>query len=261
VRTRIGTALRKLIRHSPALTNFGVRVLGRVQRLRDRGLTPYTRWKRRASDETRYWAEALQADDARTAFADRLDPAAEIDDPVLIRALEEIAASDVSILDVGSGPLTSVGKVYPGKKISIVATDPLADDYASVLRDCRLDPPLLPIACGGEEIVERFGEEAFDIAFALNSLDHSADPRSVLDNMLAAIKPGGRVALRHMRNEGERNGYFGIHFWNIDCEDGRFLIWNRTERHDVTAELADRFEVESWTSGEDWINCLLRPRS
>jgi SAM-dependent methyltransferase len=173
----------------------------------------------------------------------------------------EIATENVTILDVGSGPLTSVGKTWPGKRISVVAIDPLADDFLRILRDSGLDPPVLPIACAGEEIVEKFGTQAFDVAFAENALDHSADPLLVLENMLKTINPSGRVALTHYRNEGERNGYLGMHFWNLDCRDGHFLVWNRTVSHDVTARLEDRFETECWTSEDDRnVYCLVRPR-
>jgi SAM-dependent methyltransferase len=251
--------LRNLVRRSPALTNLAVRALGRAQALRDRGLPSSERWSRRAGNETRYWADALRAPDAATRFGDRLDPSTEITLPPLRRAVEEIAAPEVTILDVGAGPLTAVGGSYPGKRIEVVAIDPLADDYARILRERGIDPPVVPIPCSGERIVETFGTGAFDVAFSLNALDHCADPLLVLDNMLAAVDSAGRVALTHMRNEGERNGYFGIHFWNIDCRDQRFLIWNRTVRHDVTDRLSDRFETECWRSADDRVHCLIRP--
>jgi SAM-dependent methyltransferase len=256
-----GQAVRKLVRRSPKVTNLAVRALGRLQALRDRGLSSAARWRRRAPDETRYWVDALQSPDAAGRFADRLDPNGEIKGLALSRAVEEITSEEIRILDVGSGPLTAVGQTYPGKRISIVPIDPLAEDYVKILNESRLDPPVLPVACSGEQIVEKFGAAAFDVAFALNALDHSVDPLLVLDNMLTSITPTGRVALTHLRNEGERNGYFGIHFWNIDCRDGRFLIWNRDVSNDVTAQIADRFETDCWTSEGDRIHCLIRPRS
>ena len=256
-----GLAIRNLVRRSPRFTHLGVRALGRLQALRDRGLSPAARWTRRAPDETRYWAGVLHSPEARTCFLDRLDPQREITGPALRRAVDETMAHEIRILDVGAGPLTAVGTSYPGKRISVVPIDPLADAYVSILRDAGLDPPVLPVPCSGDEIVKKFGAATFDVAFALNALDHSADPLRVLDNMLTAITPGGRVALSHMHNEGERNGYFGIHFWNIDSRDGRFVIWNRRVTHDVTARLADRFETECWAVGDDWVHCLIRPLS
>jgi SAM-dependent methyltransferase len=251
--------LRDAVRRSPALTRFLVRVAGRAQALRDRGLTRSGRWRRRAGDETRYWEDALTADDAREAFSERLDPEAPLEDDSLIRAVDEVDAEVVEILDVGSGPLTSVGKTHRDRRLKIVAVDPLADDYARILREAGIDAPVVPVACGGEEIAEHLGEDSFDVAYALNALDHCADPMLVLDNMRRVVRPGGRIALTHMRNEGERNGYFGIHFWNLDCQDGRFVVWNRDERHDVAAELGD-VEIDCWL-GAGWVSCLIRPQA
>lgn len=249
--------LRDQVRRSPRLTGFLVRALGRAQALRDRRLTRAGSWQRRSGDETRYWAEALRPPNIEEQYGSRLDPEAPIEDEYLARAVEEIGTTEVAILDVGSGPLTSVGRVAPGRELRVVAVDPLADEYVKLLREGGVDVPVLPIACAGEELVERFGEASFDVAYALNSLDHSADPMVVLDNMRRVLRPGGRIALTHMRKEGERNGYFGIHFWNLDYEDGRFVIWNREERHDVATELG-AVEIECHAT-EDWVFCLIRP--
>ena len=256
-----GAALRDLVRRNETLTNSIVRLAGRVQSLRDRRLSLRDRWSRRTSDESRYWVDALSAADARERFADRLDPDTDVTGKVLRRAIGEIDSEQVSILDVGSGPLTSVGKKYPGKQLTLVAIDALADEYVGILQASGIGAPVLPEKCSGEEILDRYEPQSFDVAFIDNALDHTADPLLVLDNMLGVIKPAGRVGLCHGRNEGERNGYFGIHLWNIDCRDGRLIIWNREVQHDVAARLHERFRVESWPSGDDTVNCLIRPRT
>jgi SAM-dependent methyltransferase len=232
-----------------------------MQSIRDRNLAIPERWRRRRADEISYWADTLRSPEVGRLFPDRLDPKSEIRVPGLVRALAEIPETDVSILDVGSGPLTSVGKTFPGKKITVVATDPLAAEYVAILRECRICAPVLPVACAGEELLKQFRPETFDIALASNSLDHSADPLAVLENMLALIKPAGRVALMHFRNVGERHGYAGLHFWNIDYDGNRLIFWNRAVRHDLTAHLSDRFEIECWTTDDgDRLHCLIRPR-
>jgi 2-polyprenyl-3-methyl-5-hydroxy-6-metoxy-1,4-benzoquinol methylase len=237
-----------------------VRLAGRWQRLRDGGLNTKERWSKRTGHESSYWSDALKAPGAREQYADRLDPHAEVRTPVLRQAIDEIKAAEVTILDVGAGPLTSVGKTYPGKKLKIVPTDALADDYDRSLREADIEPPVRTIACRGEEVAERFGEGSFDVSFMANALEHTADPLLVLDNLVKVLKPDGRVALNHMRNEGERNGYFGIHLWNIDERDGRFVVWNQSETHDVNEWLGERCEVTCWTDEKERINCLLHRR-
>lgn len=257
---RATAGLRDLIRKSPRLTNLAVRTLGRLQDLRDRRLGSAERWQVRSASETKYWADALRDPGARERFADRLDPEGELTDPPLERAVDEVEGEEISVLDVGSGPLSSVGKRRRGRRIEVTPIDPLADDYARVLRECDYDAPVLPVACDGEQIVARFGTGRFDVAYSLNALDHSTDPTVVVGQMLESLKPAGRVAMTHMHNEGERNGYFGIHFWNFECRGTRLFIWNRDVEHDMTAELAATHEVEAWSSDDgERVHCVIRP--
>ncbi len=254
---------RRFLRRSKTLSNLGVRLEGRYEALRDRKLTDQQRWQKRTVDELRYWSEALQSE----LYADRLNPLGEVEATCLRRALAETAATNVSILDVGSGPLTVVGHVYPGKKLSIFPTDALGSEYVKILRSCGIDAPVEPIACSGEQLPAKFSEGTFDIAFSQNALDHSKDPLSILSNMIALIKPTGRVALKHFRNEGEQNSYGGMHFWNIDFDNGAFVFWNRETRHDISALLATQgYETECWfetdpqnDEHEENVHCLIRP--
>src|SRR5438876_479261 len=72
----------------------------------------------------------------------------------------------------------------------------------------------------------RFGSGSFDIAYATNSLDHSADPFTIISNMVAVVRAGGVVLLRHKRNEGESARYGGLHQWNFDVINDDLLVWN-----------------------------------
>lgn len=242
----------------PAVNRSAVRAVGKAQLILDRRLSTRGRWAKRAPDEIHFWVDAFATRDAEASFANRLDTSAMVRGSALRRALEEIEADDVTILDVGSGPLTSVVGTYPGKNLDVVATDAFADDYLRVLRQRGIQPPTPPIACAGEELLARFGEQAFDVVHIANALDHTADPLVVLDNMLAVAKPTGRIVLTHLPDEGERNQYMGIHLWNLRCEEGRLVLWNRDARHDLTERLAGRFEIDCWST-PDRVNCLIRP--
>lgn len=251
--------LRQLVRQSKALSNLANQAIGHYETLRDRNLTREARWERRSSNELGFWADSLRAG----RFADLLDPHLEVQATCLRRAVGDIPVDTVSILDVGSGPLTAVGHTFPGKTLSVVATDALADEYNEILRACEVDPPVVPIACAGEELRTRFAERSFDVAYCQNALDHTVDPLTILSHMLALVKPNGRVALNHFRNEGERNSYVGLHFWNIDHQDGALVFWNRQGRHDVSALLAPQgWGTESWAETDEWgehIHSLISP--
>ena len=64
----------------------------------------------------------------------------------------------------------------------------------------------------------------------VNSLDHSADPFTIISNMVGLVRPGGIVLLRHKRNEGESARYGGLHQWNFDVVDDSLIVWNNASK-------------------------------
>mmetsp|Transcript_72686 Transcript_72686/g.236041 ORF Transcript_72686/g.236041 Transcript_72686/m.236041 type:complete len:103 (+) Transcript_72686:192-500(+) len=43
--------------------------------------------------------------------------------------------------------------------------------------------------------------------------------------MLKVVRLGGPVILRHIVNAGAQHAYAGLRQWNMDIQDGRFIIW------------------------------------
>jgi SAM-dependent methyltransferase len=217
-------------------------------------------WRARLGTEVDFWRAWLTGAPGTEQWASdraaRLNPDTEVADPLLRTALAETAAEEITILDVGAGPLTKVGYRYPGKRLSIVAVDPLADEYEQLIREARLDPPVRTIRVAGEELVERFGPRRFDIAYATNALDHSADPLTIISNMVTVVRGGGVVLLRHKRNEGESARYGGLHQWNFDVVGDRLRLWNSATDVDVGEALAGRAKTRAWLSGNEALASL-----
>jgi SAM-dependent methyltransferase len=209
-------------------------------------------WRTRTSSEVDFWAGWLVGAPGTEQWASdresRLDPETEIRDPLVRAELERSPAEEVSILDVGAGPVTWLGYRYPGKTLTIVPVDPLADEYDRLLREAKLDPPIRTVRVAGEALVEHFGSRKFDIAYATNSLDHSADPFTIISNMVAVVRTGGVVLLRHKRNEGDSARYGGLHQWNFDVVDDALIVWNEVAQVNVAAELEGRAETKAWIS-------------
>jgi SAM-dependent methyltransferase len=218
-------------------------------------------WRTRLRSEVDFWADWLTGASGTEQWASdresRLDPTAEIRDPVVREELEGSTAAEISILDVGAGPLTSLGYRYPGKALTIVPVDPLADEYGRLLNEAKLDPPVRTIQVAGEDILEHFGPRRFDIAYADNSLDHSADPLTIISNMVGVVRPGGVVILRHKRNEGESARYGGLHQWNFDALGESLVLWNNAVRVDVGALLEGRARTTAWISGNEVVARLV----
>jgi SAM-dependent methyltransferase len=218
-------------------------------------------WRTRKSSEVHFWAAWLVGAPGTEQWASdresRLDPNTQIRDPLVRAELERNPAEDISILDVGAGPVTNLGFRYPGKTLTIVAVDPLADEYERLLRDAHLDPPIRTIRVAGEELLEHFGSRRFDIAYAINSLDHSADPFTIISNMAAVVRTGGIVLLRHKRNEGESALYGGLHQWNFDVVDDSLLVWNNAVEVNLGSALEGRALTTAWIEQDEVIARLV----
>jgi SAM-dependent methyltransferase len=209
-------------------------------------------WRTRTSSEVDFWAGWLVGAPGTEQWASdresRLDPDTEIRDPLVRAELDRNPAEEVSILDVGAGPVTWLGYRYPGKKLTIVPVDPLADEYDRLLRDAKLDPPIRTVRVAGEALAEHFGSRRFDIAYATNALDHSADPITIISNMVAVVRTGGIVLLRHKRNEGDSARYGGLHQWNFDVVDDGLVVWNEVVQVNVGSALEGRATTTAWIS-------------
>jgi hypothetical protein len=205
-------------------------------------------WRRRRSSEADFWRDWVQTGGSwwPEERAERLAPDSRLAGRIA-RLVDRVPQTEVSILDVGAGPLTSLGKHHPTKRLSITPVDPLAPKYDRMLDEAGIVPPARTIDCAGEEVADRFGPDAFSIAYARNALDHSADPLRVIRAMIEVARDF--VLLEHERNEAEHQRYHGLHIWNFDLEDERFVIWNLRERHDVAERVGLSPEVELTSDG------------
>lgn len=206
--------------------------------------------------EVRFWRRFLETRGYEWPedYDVRLDPAAELVEPLIVERLASLPET-VSILDVGAGPMTALGKRVPGRRIDITAVDPLGDAYRRLLEERGLRAPVPTLACAGEDIRERFGDDRFDVVYARNALDHSRDPLGIIKNMLAVARPGGLVALRHVRREGEQRGYTLLHAWNFDVDGGVPVLFDRRRRISLPDALPGA-QVEAYAE-RHWVCMVL----
>jgi len=171
----------------------------------------------------------------------------------IARHLEPFAppGTTISILDVGAGPLTCVGKKWPERIVHIVAVDPLAEQYNQLLKQLNIAPLVRVQFAEVERLSEHFPLNHFDLVNCQNALDHVYDPFVGIQQMLAVVKPQHAVVLLHRVNEGEREGYYGLHQWNFSREGDEFTIWNKDLHLSVNEALTPIADVhfhEAWES-------------
>lgn len=194
-------------------------------------------WKQAIPSEWVFWNHWMRTRGGQWPedFQRRFDLEAQVD-PWIAAALQLLGQEGpVSILDVGSGPVPSTGYKLAGTTLRITAIDPLASLYRDLMALHGLAPPVSPIFAPAEDLSVFFNENSFDLVHCRNALDHSFDPLRGITEMLSVVRVGGLVLLRHHRNEAEHGKYEGFHQHNIDCCDGRFIIWNK----DLTADIGD----------------------
>lgn len=175
-------------------------------------------------------------------FRARLDPNCPFDS-LVEAAIRHSGSSEIEILDVGSGPLTSLGYVSRKFGIRITAVDPLADAYAVLLQEAGLKPVVQTQQCFAENLLQHFGARRFDVCHSRNALDHSLDPLSGVLAMAQLLRPQGLLYIRVHRNEGENACYSGLHNWNFDTDDkSNFILWRGAECYSLSQNLSDFVE-------------------
>ena len=194
-------------------------------------------------------------------------------------------------LDVGSGPLTSVGfQLYDGhdgestKRLELFAADPLATLYDPILDEFGLQPVVRARQIKAEQLTRHFAHDWFDIAVSTNAIDHTMNPLVAIEQMVAVVKPGHLIVLEVRENEGRRekwdkhHGAF-FHNWNFAAGSsgtGTLTIQGRPSRSThpprwtVANELCETVESAICTRRarsylgkvypEDVISCVLRKR-
>lgn len=125
---------------------------------------------------------------------------------------------------MGAGPVTVLGKIWNGHRLDITAVDPLGEEYGRLLEKYDIVPPVKTQTAPAEELIKYFAENAFDVVYARNCIDHSYAPVQAVQQMIAVTRPGGCIVLQHESNEGSNELYRGLHQWNFRQENGDFVV-------------------------------------
>jgi SAM-dependent methyltransferase len=152
----------------------------------------------------------------------------------------------IDILDVGSGPLTYLGKKIEGKNsplLNITGTDPLADKYMTLLRKHGIKGNFTNIKANSEELSNHLPLDFFDFIYMRNALDHAYDPLLSIGEMIRVLGKGRYLVLEHENNEAENENYEGLHQWNIQIEEGAFIVWNKSIRYNLSEHYKTDAEI------------------
>jgi ubiquinone/menaquinone biosynthesis C-methylase UbiE len=153
--------------------------------------------------------------------------------------------STVNALDVGSGPITTLGYAAKGYDLTLACTDALGNEYNSLLEKLALTHLMRIQAAKGEQLLEWFGASKFDIVHCANALDHFEAPKVAFENMYSVCKPGGALIVISIENEGEREGYSGLHQWNLKADDEGLWLGSKSGSENLL-DVTRRTDVYNW---------------
>lgn len=158
---------------------------------------------------------------------------------------------EVTIANLGAGAMSLIGDYRRDVKVRVVSSDLLAAEYAQMRKEMGI---ISPTPIEKQDMTDlTYQDGSSDIVFCSNALDHCQDPYKALQEMVRICKSKGWIYLKHTAHEGKRQGYSGLHQWNIDAtDDGDCIFWNKTWHPGETFLLSDIYpgfktEVEHYS--------------
>lgn len=197
-------------------------------------LDAFAMWRRGLQYEVHFWNNWLQEKGGPWPedYQSRLHPRPLAD--WLVHLLPPEMSRPIRVLDVGAGPITKTGTFIPDRNSEIIAVDPLANAYNTLLHKYNIVPPIRTQFGFTEDISARFEPNSLDLISCTNALDHAIEPLWGLIEMFICLQSGANIFLSHRCNEATVENYSGFHQWNFDSDGDDFIIWNKSVRHNVT---------------------------
>ena len=223
----------------------------------DRGTaTTYPAWRAGLARELAWWRGFLRERAmADAGYRRRFDPRMPLQPHLAALLPAGRPARELRLLDCAAGPVTGVGKTVDGHPLDLVAVDALAGEYAALLAELGMEPPVPSRPGEVERLDGLFPPDAFDLVTMTNALDHCHDPELALRQMLRVARPGGAVVVEHYRDASDA-GYQGLRQWTLEPADRDLVVRNDRHRFSVASQLpgvAVAADVR-----DDWMTVVIR---
>jgi ubiquinone/menaquinone biosynthesis C-methylase UbiE len=195
-------------------------------------------WTTKIGDEAAFWrAWFTEPEFADVRAARRESLVSAVFPREFVGSLGVEPGDVVRVLDVGSGPLSTLASRSPDNPVELVCVDALADVYNALLDEYGyLEVPRV-IKLKGEHLAAVLTDERFHYVHVANALDHCEEPAKALSEMYRVCKPDGLIVVISVENEGERENYQGLHQWNLEANDDGLWLWNPSLRKDLLEDL------------------------
>lgn len=200
-------------------------------------ITTLPLWQAGLERELGWWRAFLRAHALEDLeYRSRLDPLAPLQPHLAALLPAGRRAADLRLLDCAAGPATSLGRTLGGQRLDVVAVDVLAAEYAAILAELGLEPPVPTLPGEVERLDALFPAAAFDLVVMRWALDHCHSPLVALRPMLRVARPDGAVVVEHYRDERDAC-YEGLKQWTLEPHERDLVVRNASHRFSVASAL------------------------
>lgn len=214
-------------------------------------------WSQHLREELDFWSHWAASGGAPNPahHAERTNPSMPVDSRI-IQYAQSRNLKAITVLDVGSGPLTKVGHLGPdGLSVKVIASDPLAQFYNEEFKKHRIQVPNPPEFALAEFLSSFYPHSSIDVISCNNALDHCIDPVRAIYEMLIILKVGGVALCSSRRNEGANANYEGLHQFNIDSRGGEVFIAGRDQPLlPLRQQLPEQCTIRLTSEDADWVH-------
>lgn len=162
-----------------------------------------------------------------------------------INEFKRIKKERLVLLEVGSGPVSTLALAVEKNLCEIIAIDLFAEHYNRFMMRKRYNYPIKPLKGKGEKLQDLFKENYFDMVYSSNALDHVSSPQKTFLGMYGIVKEGGIIFIEGYVNEGSREHWNGLHQFDLYPHEGHLLCRNKRGKIiNLTDGLALRCEIE-----------------
>ncbi len=134
---------------------------------------------------------------------------------------------DLKVFELGSGPVSLLTWGADNNFFQIFAVDALADVYEKIMKKYNYSCTIKPVKGYGEKLLKLVNKNSFSIIYSSNALDHVKSPDKCIRNMYEILKKGGIIYLEGYTNEGAREGFRGLHHFNLQPINGNLFCSNK----------------------------------
>lgn len=132
---------------------------------------------------------------------------------------------EINVLEVASGPVSTLAWGVDQKLFELTAVDVLARKQCELMKRYHYDYPVQPIRCAGEDLLKMFRRGKFDLVYCRDGLDHMKNPPQCFRNMVQVLKEGGVLYLEgHKREETRQKWYGWYNKHDLAPQAGRLLF-------------------------------------